>query len=237
MEIWNKDDDFRKEYVRCNTRSTLRRLRTLDGRSLGPDEEPPVISYMVNDRLKKNNSVAPTSTLEQEKQVAPVKAEISDKSVAKVEERKNKKAKTKDPAQHASSGNGPTTIPGWVEVEEEREEEKREEEKKLSKEEEELARKAEELRKEEAAAKLKEQRRLEEMAKSKETQEWRKRTAERTKARAAIKAQKEAEEKQKVKFGKFTSNLYFEVAYFMCSKDINISVFVLVDGWVYMSFK
>ncbi|KAF3446951.1 hypothetical protein FNV43_RR12131 [Rhamnella rubrinervis] len=192
MEIWNKDDDFRKEYVRYNTRSTLRRLRTLDGRSLGPDEEPPVMSHMVNDRLKKNNSVAPISTLEQEKQVAPVKAEIPDKPEAKVEGGENKKAKTKNPAKHASSGNGLTTISGLVEVEEEGEEEK-----KLIKEEEELARKAEELRKEEAAAKLKEQRRLEEKAKAKEALERKKRIAEKTQARAAIKAQKEAEEKQK----------------------------------------
>lgn len=215
MEIWNKDDDFRKEYVRCNTRSTLRRLRTLDGRSLGPDEEPPVISYMVNDRLKKNNSVAPTSTLEQEKQVAPVKAEIPDKSAAKVEERENKKAKTKNPAKHASSGNGPTTISGWVEVEEEKVEEK-----KLTKEEEELARKAEELRKEEAAAKLKEQRRLEEKVKAKEAQDRKKRYAEKSQVRAAIKAQKEAEEKQKVKFWEVYKVIYilnYHISYFMCA--------------------
>ncbi|GLT61143.1 hypothetical protein SLA2020_338680 [Shorea laevis] len=55
MELWNKDDEFRKEYIRCNTRSTLRRLRTLDGRSLGPDEEPPLIPYFVNERVAKNS--------------------------------------------------------------------------------------------------------------------------------------------------------------------------------------
>ncbi|VAI19111.1 unnamed protein product [Triticum turgidum subsp. durum] len=43
MEMWNKDDDFRRLYVEANQISTLRRLGTHDGRSLGPDEEPPVI--------------------------------------------------------------------------------------------------------------------------------------------------------------------------------------------------
>ncbi|KAI4317066.1 hypothetical protein L6164_024976 [Bauhinia variegata] len=39
MGLWNQNDEFRREYVKSNTRSTLRRLKTLDGRSLGPDEE------------------------------------------------------------------------------------------------------------------------------------------------------------------------------------------------------
>ncbi|KAH7523349.1 uncharacterized protein LOC107416050 [Ziziphus jujuba] len=192
MELWNRNDDFRKEYIRCNTRSTLRRLGTLDGRSLGPDEEPPVIPYIVHERVAKNNSVAPISTQEQEKQVVIVEAEKPDKSAAKIEERENQKAKTKKPAKHASLGNGPPAISGWIEIEEAREEEK-----KLTKEEAELARKAEELRKEEEAAKLKEQRRLEEKAKAKEALERKKRIAEKAQARAAIRAQKEAEQKQK----------------------------------------
>lgn len=40
MEPWNKNDEFRMKYVKCNIRSTLRRFRTVDGRSLDPDEEP-----------------------------------------------------------------------------------------------------------------------------------------------------------------------------------------------------
>ncbi|PPS11646.1 hypothetical protein GOBAR_AA08981 [Gossypium barbadense] len=50
MDLWNNNDAFQKEYVRCNERSTLWRLRTLDGRSLGPGEVPPVIPQAVNGR-------------------------------------------------------------------------------------------------------------------------------------------------------------------------------------------
>lgn len=222
MEIWNKNDDFRKEYVRCNTRSTLRRLRTLDGRSLGPDEEPPVIPYIKNERVAKNNSMAPISTQEKEKQVVIVEAEKPDRTAAKIEEQENKKTETKKPAKYASLGNDPTAISGWVEIEEEREEEK-----KLTKEEVELARKAEELRKEEEAAKLKEQRRLEEKAKAKEAVERKKRIAEKAQARAAIRAQKEAEEKQKVNF-KFPSSLHFGCS--CIERLISVLVCVFVCG-------
>ncbi|GAB2299980.1 hypothetical protein Dimus_034026 [Dionaea muscipula] len=46
MELWNKDDEFRRSYVGCNARSTL------DGRSLGPnDPELPSLSMISNDRL------------------------------------------------------------------------------------------------------------------------------------------------------------------------------------------
>ncbi|PPR96747.1 hypothetical protein GOBAR_AA23923 [Gossypium barbadense] len=47
MDLWKNNDAFQKEYVRCNERSTLWRLRTLDGRSLGPGEVPPVIPQAV----------------------------------------------------------------------------------------------------------------------------------------------------------------------------------------------
>ncbi|XP_040966951.1 uncharacterized protein [Gossypium hirsutum] len=50
MDLWKNNDAFQKEYVRCNERSTLWRLRTLDGRSLGPGEVPPVIPQAVNGR-------------------------------------------------------------------------------------------------------------------------------------------------------------------------------------------
>lgn len=208
MELWNRNDDFRREYMIYNTRSTLRRLRTLDGRSLGPDEEPPVIpdAIVINNRATKDNSVSLTKMPEQEKQDVPTKAEKLDvdKSSAKVVGRENQTAKTKKPAKLASlSGTRHVTISGEDERKEEAREEKEEEEEeqpRRSKEEEELARKAEELRKEEEAAKLKEQRKLEERAKAKEAMERKKRIAEKAQARAAIRAQKEAEEKEKVNF-------------------------------------
>jgi hypothetical protein len=34
MEMWNKDDDFRRMYVEANKFSTLKRLETHDGRIL-----------------------------------------------------------------------------------------------------------------------------------------------------------------------------------------------------------
>ncbi|XP_008237888.1 PREDICTED: uncharacterized protein LOC103336606 [Prunus mume] len=198
MELWNKNDDFRKEYVRCNNRSTLRRLRTSDGRSLGPDEEPPIIPDIV--RATKDNLATVLSTPEQAKRVAPVESEKpddksekpDDKSAKKVGQPKIEIAKTKKPVKPASSEISPATASGRNEIEDEKVEEP-----KLTKEEEELARKAEELRKEEAAARLREQRRLEEKAKAKEAQERKKRIAEKAQARAAIRAQKEAEEKEK----------------------------------------
>ena len=58
MELWNNNEEFRKEYIKYNMKSTLRRFRTLDGRSLGPDEEPPALvnvsDYRSNTSAKVN---------------------------------------------------------------------------------------------------------------------------------------------------------------------------------------
>ncbi|XP_075651152.1 uncharacterized protein LOC142621698 [Castanea sativa] len=206
MELWNKNDEFRKQYIRCNTRSTLRRLRTLDGRSLGPNEEPPLIPTVSyeratkdNSRVTKDNSVSLLSAVEQEKpveqekQVVQVESEkVKEKSIEKTIEQKNQTTKSKKPVKPDLLGNGLATVSGRDEIEEAREEES-----KLTKEEEELARKVEELRREEEAAKLKEQRKLEEKNKAKEALERKKRNAEKAQARAMLRAQKEAEQKEK----------------------------------------
>ncbi|XP_042508078.1 cingulin-like [Macadamia integrifolia] len=198
MELWNKNDEFRKEYIRCNTMSTLRRLRTLDGRSLGPDEEPPVIHTVVDERVQ--NALAASSHIdsklvispsEPEKLVVPPGAEKGDiKSVVKVQQ-ENATTKLKKASKPTAMENGLATFSGREEKEEV------EEENKKSKEEEELVRKAEELRREEAAARVKEQRRLEEKAKAKEAEERKKRNAEKAQARAELRAQREAELKEK----------------------------------------
>lgn len=194
MEQWNNNDEFRKEYMRCNMRSTLRRLRTLDGRSLGPDEEPPVISIVVSEKVAKDNIVPLTPTLEGEKAVVAVDTlKTDDKSTAKVGDQKNQTVKAKKPAKPTPSGNGLATVSARDQIEEVRPEEQ-----KKAREEEELARKAEELRKEEEAAMLKEQRRLEEKVKAKEAMERKKRNADKAQTRAALRAQKEAEQKEKV---------------------------------------
>ena len=194
MELWNKNDEFRKEYIRCNTRSTLRSLRTLDGRSLGPNEEPPLIPTVFNERVTKGNSVSLQSAVEQEKQNVQVETEkVKEKPIVKAVEQKNQTTKSKKPVKPDLLGNGLATVSGRGEIEEAKEEES-----KLTKEEEELARKAEELRREEEAAKLKEQRKLEEKAKAIEALERKKRNAEKAQARALLRAQKEAEQKEKV---------------------------------------
>ncbi|XP_061965193.1 uncharacterized protein LOC133689371 isoform X1 [Populus nigra] len=207
MELWNNNDEFRKEYMSSNMRNTLRRLRTLDGRALGPDEQPPIIPNVVSQRVTKHNVAPSAPALEVEKPVTPVETQrIDEKSTAKLGDKKNQTVKTKRQAKPASLENGLPTVSGRDQIEESRQEEnkltKEEEsrqENKLTKEEVELARKIEELRKEKEAAMLKEQRRLEEKAKAKEAMERKKRNAEKAQARASLRAQREAEQKEKEK--------------------------------------
>ncbi|KAJ6362056.1 hypothetical protein OIU78_002456 [Salix suchowensis] len=208
MELWNNHDEFRKEYTSSNMRSTLRRLRTLDGRALGPDEQPPIIPSVVSQRVARANVVAPSApALEVEKLVTPVETQkIDEKSTSKLGDKKKPNVVIKKQANPASLENGLPTVSGRDQIEESRQEEnkpaKEEEsrqENKLTKEEVELARKTEELRKEKEEAMLKEQRRLEEKAKAKEAMERKKRNAEKAQARASLRAQREAEQKEKEK--------------------------------------
>ncbi|KAJ6382289.1 hypothetical protein OIU77_030856 [Salix suchowensis] len=208
MELWNNHDEFRKEYTSSNMRSTLRRLRTLDGRALGPDEQPPIIPSVVSQRVARANVVAPSApALEVEKLVTPVETQkIDEKSTTKLGDKKKPNVVIKKQANPASLENGLPTVSGRDQIEESRQEEnkpaKEEEsrqENKLTKEEVELARKTEELRKEKEEAMLKEQRRLEEKAKAKEAMERKKRNAEKAQARASLRAQREAEQKEKEK--------------------------------------
>ena len=199
MELWNKNDEFRKEYLRCNTRSTLRRFRTSDGRALGPDEEPvllPIVVDKIIDRSvstsDKGNTQLLTVILEQEKLVPSMAGQETDaKSTANVAEQTDQTVKTQKPGKHLRTLSA--TFSGRAEIEE-----MAEEEPKQTKEQQELARKEEELRKEEAVAKLKEQRRLEEKAKAQEALERKRRNAEKAQIRAELRAQKEAEQKEKV---------------------------------------
>ncbi|CAL0308407.1 unnamed protein product [Lupinus luteus] len=197
MELWNKNDEFRKDYIRCNTRSILRRLQTLDGRALGPDEQPPLIPNAFNtDRASKNNSQIMQSTPEQEKkstltESADIKVEPVPKVVAQKTE-KSQTSKAKKPAKPAPLEKSLVAVPRWGDEPEDTIEEPA-----RTKEEEELILKAEKARKEEEAEKLKEKRRQEEIEKAKEAMERKKRNAEKAQQRAAAKAQKEAEQKEK----------------------------------------
>lgn len=192
MELWNKNDEFRKEYLRCNMKSTLRRFRTLDGRALGPDEEPPYVGNFSDNRVNasaKVNSVDTTSALESDFPLIAKKAEESSK---KVIELKNKTALVQNQKQSEITSKSSLAEPsGRIETKD------KEEENKLTKEEEELARKAEQKLREEEAARLREQRRLEEKAKAQEALERKRRMAEKAQARAEFRARKEAEEKEK----------------------------------------
>lgn len=199
MELWNKNDEFRRDYVRCNTRSTLRRLQTLDGRSLGPDEEPPVIPNAITERAVKNNSMVSQSTLEQKKKPTSTESvSIKDEPVSKVvvqrTETSQTTTKSKKPIKPAPLEK---FVARWGDESDE-EEKEQEKEPVRTKEEEEMILKAEKARKEEEEAKLKEKRRQEEIEKAKEALQRKKRIAEKAQQRALLKAQKEAELKEKV---------------------------------------
>lgn len=196
MDLWNKNDEFREDYVRCNMKSTLRRLKTLDGRSLGPDEEVHVLPVYVGARevpkfynpSRTTNLSSPT-ILKQENTVQVVEGEQIDGNILEVSE---PKSPIPESGLHTGSGQLET-------------EDTREEAKQQTKEELELAMKTEILRKEEIAAKLKEQLRQEEKVKAQEAIERKKRNADKAQMRAVLRAQKEAEQKEKVNIIPFSA--------------------------------
>uniref|UniRef100_A0A7N0VCN4 Ubiquitin-activating enzyme SCCH domain-containing protein n=1 Tax=Kalanchoe fedtschenkoi TaxID=63787 RepID=A0A7N0VCN4_KALFE len=178
MELWNRNDEFRREYVKCNARSTLRRLKTLDGRSPGLDAEAPSVPYVRHDRFMQLQVVTSQfPSVEQSKIQVSHLAEIVNKEP--VVEFAEKEA----------------SVLSNVSSEELTQEAK--EETKKTKEEEELAKKAEEIRKKEEEAKMIEQLRLEEKAKAKEALERKKRMAEKAQLRAQLRAKREAELREK----------------------------------------
>ncbi|XP_017604657.1 proton pump-interactor 1-like [Gossypium arboreum] len=144
--------------VRCNERSTLWRLRTLDGRVFGPGEVPPVIPRALNGRAIVDHTMSGL-TLEDRTQELVAVAKAEKVLAEKVVEQK-KFMKSAPPESVSTTASNGDKI-----------EEAEEEKTKRTKEQEESDRKAEELRKEEEAAKLKEQRRFEEIAKAKEALE------------------------------------------------------------------
>ncbi|KAK1400279.1 hypothetical protein POM88_010142 [Heracleum sosnowskyi] len=198
MDLWNKNDEFREDYVRCNMKSTLRRFKTLDGRSLGPDEEVHVFPVYVGERESRQlnnpsttaNPSSPT-ILKQENTVQSVEREPVDDKFLVMAEPKSKMFKNKTSVNPIPESG---LLIGFRQLEVE---ETKEEEKQQTKEELELARKDEMLRKEEIDAKLKEQLRQEEKAKAQEALERKKRNADKAQMRAVLRAQKEAEQKEK----------------------------------------
>lgn len=211
MEMWNKDDDFRRLYVEANQISTLRRLGTHDGRSLGPDEEPPVIPSNNYSRRPNNPSQltvsspnVPITTSEgaPEKSAAVVVPVEEDSFPVLPPTQTHKQAKPKAAGSGSSQKEitpAPAPAPEVVDVKQiEKEKARLAEELELARKAEELARKEEELRAQRAAAE-KERLRLEQIAKAKEAEERKKKKAEKAQERAEFKARKEAEMKEKKK--------------------------------------
>ncbi|XP_042374080.1 myosin heavy chain, skeletal muscle-like isoform X2 [Zingiber officinale] len=229
MDLWSNDDEFRTQYVKSNLNSTLWRLRTPDGRSLGPDEEPPVIqtnqfriSVPPPQQAKINESVPP-ATLEAKAETSEEVESFPALPAAKNDHPVKPKNPVKPPPEKSKKTETARVQDRETEIDEslnvqtkeeeelrKKEEELRKKEEELRKKEEELRKKEEELRKEEelimkeeelrkekAAAELKEQQRLEEIAKAKAAEERKRRQAEKAQARAEYRAQKEAEKREK----------------------------------------
>ncbi|KAL1547122.1 CAP-Gly domain-containing linker protein 1-like isoform X2 [Salvia divinorum] len=194
MELWNTNAEFRSDYAKFNARSNVRRFGTLDCRSLGPDEVPPAIPSYANERGNKRVASTPAKvdlapqvpTVELNQNPPSEKMAVDSKSTKKVTEPKNQKVVSAPAIVVQVTGSDSHTGSHLTE-----------EEPVKSREEIELIRKAEELRREEDAAKLKEQRRLEALAKANEARERKKRQAEKMQQRAELKTQKEAEQREK----------------------------------------
>ncbi|KAL3639840.1 hypothetical protein CASFOL_014808 [Castilleja foliolosa] len=198
MELWNTNDKFRRDYVKFNTRCTIWRLGTLDGRSLGPDEVPPVLPSYVDTRVNRNVSTLSKVDLKSQfptlepKQENTAQSVTSDgKSTKRSTEEKNFRVTNNEPAISVQA-NGSDTVSGQDIIIN-----KLHEEPKKSKEEMEAIKKAEEREREETDAKLKEERRLEALAKASEARERKKRQAEKLQMRSEMKTIKEAEQKEK----------------------------------------
>ncbi|EPS65840.1 hypothetical protein M569_08938, partial [Genlisea aurea] len=184
MEIWNTNEEFRREYVRLNSRSTVRRFGNLDSRSLGPDEKPvvfpsfsaapkPVIS---SDQGPLNST--PSSSSHQEAARAATAESTKMESAGEISRPRP------PPPVRGNTTEATATITCIInEV--------------VLHEEVEAQRKAEETRKEEAEGKLKEQKRSEELEKAKEARERKKKQLEKLQIREKLKTQKEAEHKEK----------------------------------------
>ncbi|ONK68744.1 uncharacterized protein A4U43_C05F15500 [Asparagus officinalis] len=212
MDLWNNDKEFREQYVKSNIYSTLRRLGTPDGRSLGPGEDAPVIQSHV--ARSSNTSTVPSSKREIRAPVlmSEVREEnLTGPSETKQASRTNQSAKSKSSAKPSLAEGSKLKVSN---IEESKEAEKlmklKKEEEELTRKAEELARKEEELRKEKAAkeeelrkekaaAELKEKLRLEQKAKAREAEERKRRKAEKAQAKAEYRARKESELKEKKK--------------------------------------
>ncbi|KAJ0987135.1 hypothetical protein J5N97_005491 [Dioscorea zingiberensis] len=212
MKLWNTDDKFRKQYVESNVRSTLRRLKTLDGRSLAPGEQAPVLPSVEvmgpgNVSVLSSNDTkmsGPALALKGEKVSAITRTEKKDSSPTSKLSQRTQSASLRKTTKVTSEENTINVLNN-VGIEDTKSEIKRTKEEEemmrqaedLARKEAEMARKEEEVRKAKLEAELKERLRQEQKAKAKEAEERKRRQAEKAQARAELKAQKEAELKEK----------------------------------------
>lgn len=196
MEIWNKNVEFRKEYVKDNERSILKRLGTLDGRSLGPDEEPPLPTNYSDDidpsLLSQGKPSA--SSIRSTPEVQPLTMAIPQQSNQMELETNGQQSLSSQVAvpERKAAGKSKKSQPQLPRLILEIESfEVSPEPSKVK--EEDLA------KREEEAAKMKEKIREGEMKKAKEAEDRKKRQAERANAKALARAQREAERKEKEK--------------------------------------
>ncbi|KAL6844749.1 hypothetical protein ACP4OV_025408 [Aristida adscensionis] len=209
MEMWNKDEDFRKEYIEVSKFNTIKRLGSHDGRRLGPDEDPPFIptrrpinpSSGPSKMAYSSPDVTIASSVAMPVEPATVSVTVENDSFPVLPiPQMTKRAKSK-----ASGSSAQNEIIAVAVSEKEDVKQTEKEKARLMEEELELARKAEELARrqaelsEERAAAEKERLRLEQKAKAKEAEERKKRKAEKAQERAEFKARKEAEIKEKKK--------------------------------------
>ncbi|XP_074304059.1 uncharacterized protein LOC141638547 [Silene latifolia] len=176
MEMWNKNDEFRKEYIQSNMRHKLWKQGLLDD-TRPINEVPPSLEKFPDDRENASIKVdSPTAALPMETDISIEGKATKDKSPEKVEQNVAKKNEA---------------ISNRIEIEEYKEEPK------LTNEEEELIKRENQLKREKEAAQLREQRRVEEKAKAEEALERKRQNALKAQARAEFKARKEAEQKEK----------------------------------------
>jgi hypothetical protein len=208
MDMWNSDAEFRKQYVKSNKTSTLRRLRTLDGRSLGPDEIPPVIPTASAAYRRTSTPLIPaTKEIRLEKSTQASSTSIQSyefpellhhkPNVSHTKRRNNKETFSKEKSMDEPVVMGIVTeTTESAQIEKKREEDEMERRKR---EEEERVRREEDIkRKVKDEVEEKERLREEQKAKAKEAEERKKRKAEKAQERAEFKARKEAEIRDKV---------------------------------------
>eukprot|EP00249_Psilotum_nudum_P003500 c16915_g1_i1 orf=602-3316(-) len=198
MVQWNNFEGFRAEYIRNNERSTLRRLETLDGRCLSPDEVPPVpsndLEILIDSAPDTHNILSKREMHDQNEKVIDTLQETSNASATS--NSLCKEVNVKNDAEKISidgrnngvertmaSYNSTTEVP-YLHLESSAE---------VQKSSAEVNNKMQELE----AAESREKCRQAEIAKAKDAKERKNRLAERKRIKAEARAMKEAERREK----------------------------------------